>query len=302
MQQIRDYVDVMFKSLPQTQEVLSIKANILDSMETKYEQYRQEGMDEATAIGRVIGEFGSIDDLKEALNLEEPAVDAFDSRTVETYLNYIPKFATAVAGGVSTIIAGTALFPLFEYLHLEIIGYVVFLTAVIIGVSLFIVYGLRLASIEIIGSELTPQDRDRVNAFKEPYKKKMIIAIPSGIALILLGVLIAVVMEELGIKDDISGVALLLFVALGVFFLISVPIKAEMPSRFLNPENHGDTMHTTAQEKKFGKITGALMGLTAMVYVGIGIVNRDFFAIGWIMFPIVALLMTLLEAIFTKAE
>ncbi len=302
MQQIRDYVDVMFKSLPQTHEVLGIKANILDSMETKYEQYRQEGMEEATAIGKVIGEFGSIDDLKEALNLEEPSLDAFDSTTVDTYLKFIPKFATAIAGGVSTIIVGTALFPLFEYLQLEIIGYVVFLTAVIIGVSLFIVYGLRLGNIEITGSELTPHDRERVNAFKKPYKKQMIAAIPSGIAIILLGVLSTIVMEELGINDNLSGVGMLMFVAIGVFFLISVPIKAEMPSRFLNPENHGDTMHTTAQEKKFGKITGALMGLTAMVYVGIGLMNHDFFAIGWIMFPVVALLMTLIEAIFTKAE
>ncbi|WZU01109.1 hypothetical protein MGH68_16800 [Erysipelothrix sp. D19-032] len=56
----------------------------------------EEGMEEATAIGKVIGEFGSIDDLKEALNLEEPSLDAFDSTTVDTYLKFIPKFATAI--------------------------------------------------------------------------------------------------------------------------------------------------------------------------------------------------------------
>ncbi|MDE8334646.1 hypothetical protein PT229_04880 [Erysipelothrix rhusiopathiae] len=43
MNQILDYIEVMFKSLPQTDEVEKLKMNMTDSMELKFNQYIEEG-------------------------------------------------------------------------------------------------------------------------------------------------------------------------------------------------------------------------------------------------------------------
>ena len=43
MKEIKEYVEVMFSSLPQTEEILTAKEEILASMNFKYDAYLEEG-------------------------------------------------------------------------------------------------------------------------------------------------------------------------------------------------------------------------------------------------------------------
>ncbi len=70
MEAIREYLNNLFISLPETPEVLRAKAELLEMMEDKYEELIQEGKTEKEAIGTVISEFGNLEELAEELGID----------------------------------------------------------------------------------------------------------------------------------------------------------------------------------------------------------------------------------------
>lgn len=70
MEAIREYLNNLFMSLPETPEVLRAKAEFLEMMEDKYEELIQEGKTEKEAIGTVISEFGNLEELAEELGID----------------------------------------------------------------------------------------------------------------------------------------------------------------------------------------------------------------------------------------
>ena len=71
MEAIRKYLETMFMSLPDTEETRRAKAELLSMTEDKYNELLDGGMSENEAVGKIITEFGNIDDLKESLGLLE---------------------------------------------------------------------------------------------------------------------------------------------------------------------------------------------------------------------------------------
>lgn len=71
MNQIKNYVEAMFSSLPKTKEVVEMKVNIIENMEEKFKELLNEGKNENEAIGIVISQFGNIDELKKELGIDD---------------------------------------------------------------------------------------------------------------------------------------------------------------------------------------------------------------------------------------
>ena len=63
METIKNYLESMFRNLPNTSEVLKAKAELLQMMEDKYTELRREGKSENEAVATVISEFGNLDEL-----------------------------------------------------------------------------------------------------------------------------------------------------------------------------------------------------------------------------------------------
>lgn len=70
METIREYLNNLFMSLPETSEVLRAKAELMGMMEDKYEELIREGKTEKEAVGIVISEFGNLEELAEELGLK----------------------------------------------------------------------------------------------------------------------------------------------------------------------------------------------------------------------------------------
>lgn len=70
MEAIREYLNNMFMSLPETPSVLRAKAELMEMMEDKYEELISEGKSEKEAVGIVISEFGNLEELAEELGIE----------------------------------------------------------------------------------------------------------------------------------------------------------------------------------------------------------------------------------------
>lgn len=64
------YIENMFAALPQTDEVLRAKRELLAMMEDKYNELKAEGRNENEAVGKVIAEFGNVDEVLDSLHIE----------------------------------------------------------------------------------------------------------------------------------------------------------------------------------------------------------------------------------------
>lgn len=71
MEAIREYLNNLFMSLPETPAVLRAKAELLEMMEDKYEELIREGKSEKEAVGIVLSEFGNFEELAEELGIDE---------------------------------------------------------------------------------------------------------------------------------------------------------------------------------------------------------------------------------------
>jgi len=69
METISNYLDTMFKTLPQTAEILRLKEELLLNMEEKYQELKMQGCTENEAVGKVISEFGNIDELLKEMDM-----------------------------------------------------------------------------------------------------------------------------------------------------------------------------------------------------------------------------------------
>ncbi|MBR5969887.1 MAG: DUF4097 family beta strand repeat protein [Lachnospiraceae bacterium] len=70
METLKVYLDNMFMNLPQEPKVLRAKDELLAMMTEKYEELRAEGKNDHEALGMVIMEFGSMEELADALGVE----------------------------------------------------------------------------------------------------------------------------------------------------------------------------------------------------------------------------------------
>lgn len=125
MNQIRVYVDNVFAAIPDSPEAREMKRNILESMEDAYQELREQGKSENEALGQVISQFGSVEEIREALGLEQampeteyaPAADfsaALSPDLLEEYMLFRQRYSLMIALGVALCVLGVAAFMFME--------------------------------------------------------------------------------------------------------------------------------------------------------------------------------------------
>ena len=72
---LRTYLDNIFASLPKTEQAARMKEEMYCSMVDKYNGLVESGESEDAAFGRIVGEFGSIEDIRGVLQ-PEPVISA----------------------------------------------------------------------------------------------------------------------------------------------------------------------------------------------------------------------------------
>ena len=91
MDTIKTYLDNMFLNLPKTDEINTLKNDLLNNMEDKYNELKTQGKTENEAIGIVISEFGNIDELinEMGIKIDEPDENSriLSMEEVRDYLN-----------------------------------------------------------------------------------------------------------------------------------------------------------------------------------------------------------------------
>lgn len=150
MEKLRVFLENMFLSLPDTPETREAKAHILEGMADRYEALLAQGKNENEALGLVIGEFGSVEELRQELGLgaesaplPSPAPVPFPQ---EEYDRFRRLFPLAMAGGVVlcilAVVASIVLSQL-SWARAWNLHHIGMFSLIAVAVGIFVYFGVR---------------------------------------------------------------------------------------------------------------------------------------------------------------
>ncbi|MDD3921306.1 MAG: permease prefix domain 1-containing protein [Eubacteriales bacterium] len=77
METLKNYIETMFTTLPNTEQARKLKEEMLANMEERYQDLMAEGKTEAEAVGIIISSFGTVEELRATLAGEKKKKSGF---------------------------------------------------------------------------------------------------------------------------------------------------------------------------------------------------------------------------------
>lgn len=293
MNAIKNYLDNMFRNLPNTEEVRRAKAELLQMMEDKYEELIGEGKTENEAVGIVISEFGNLDELAESLGISEAVTENPDEAKpmlsmdrVKEYLEMNNQHSILVPLGIALCIFSVAfniIADVIKFINLEALGVSAMFLAIGAAVGLFIFAGLKkkqFAEVKRKECSLSIEGAEYVRGERRSFKTSYGLMSSIGICLCILSIVNPIIFGSIPyISSDIGAVLFFLFIALGVFLITSANIKMNGYDRILELNESGKMSEefVPKSDRKVNKAPIIICAVAAVVIAvsvcGIGIVS-----------------------------
>lgn len=249
METIKTYLENMFMNLPKNREVLHAKEELLNMMEDKYLELKNEGRTENEAVGIVISEFGNLNEVAEELGLSQTMKDASEApeRRVITsdlardFISNRIRASYKVGIGVALAIWSPLLLILLSNSENQVVfgirnggtalGMVVLLSMVAMAVGLFIMSGVETGRYDLEKSGdfvLDHQAQSYVKIEEERYRMVKMTKITIGVVLCILSAVPLLVLGILEIGDNIMNIGvvlLLIIISIAVYLFITAGMK-----------------------------------------------------------------------------
>lgn len=329
METIKNYLESMFASLPNTPEVIKAKCELGQMMEDKYTELINEGKNKNEAVGQVISEFGNLDELGDALGISHILHDqgeAINTRQVTEdearafvqesaicgLIRGIGVFLSIIsASGV--ILASAASDSDDIYM---VIGLVFLFCSVAACVALCTYSNLRMDKWRFLKYEPCSIDYSTAGMVNDARNRLHgTIILQRTIAVLLLCVCYVplIVLSMIGdgaIYSLVGVVILLLLVGFGVLILISAGARDEGYVRLLrlNSRQRMEGHYSKGQDEVYyenptlKKVMSVYWPIVTCIYLVISFLTFSW-AISWIIWPIAAIVSTIINNIFgTKRE
>ncbi len=149
MSRVEVYVNNLFAAIPDSQEAREMKRNIIDSMEDNYQALRDAGKNDNEAFGEVISQFGTVDEIREALGVQTNTMQEGGTpvppEMLEDYLVFRKKFALLLPAGIVLCVLGLVMMLLLEPLLGDLSSAFLFLFAAL-GTGLIVYICLEQSS------------------------------------------------------------------------------------------------------------------------------------------------------------
>lgn len=255
MNAIKNYLDNMFRNLPNIPEVRKAKAELLSMMEDKFEELIADGKSENEAVGIVISEFGNLDEVAETVGLSQeikdaagPAKPMLSIDRVKEYLTMVSSRSIMIPLGVALCISSITSFIMSEIIGenriSDAIGAVGFFLMIAAAVVLFITAANKNSEFkEITNGEvsLSVEAADYVRNERNRYKPTYGITMGTGIALCIVCIIFPIILSTIPfIKDDFGAILFFFSVAAGVFFIVNSNIRINGYDRLLKLNAAGE--------------------------------------------------------------
>lgn len=259
MDTIKNYLDSLFVNVEPTEETIQLKNDLLAHMEDRYHELLEEGKNEHEAIGAVISEFGSIDELLEEIDLkkaegenEEPFVEeayqaayADDSReTMELsdFHNYVrerKKAAVMIGTGVFAVLMSVFSEIFFNGpVYISGVGNALFFLFVAIAVGLFIYGGMTFsrAKRQLNDLFITREVRQAAQGEQEGFARSFTFCIILGVMACILSVAPAALTYSSTYSSSVGEALMFPIIGCGVFLFIYGGVVKATFSQFLSKD------------------------------------------------------------------
>lgn len=237
--------------------------------------------------------------------------EKYGSEVPIEYDKHMNRFALCMAMGVGIILFGLAsMFMLFAFTNLEALCVSVFLLFVAGAVALFITSGIKHSYFKKNNPKIAPYPKDVI----DKYNKTFPIFISLAVSIILAGVsmIILCLHDEnyypsafANVEKWDSFVMSLFFILLSVsvfVFVYSGILKSKYEVEKYNNEAYEEAREKTEDEKQEEKVKGLIssiiMGVATMTFLILGF-TLHLWHPAWIVFPIGAILASLVNSIFS---
>jgi len=325
MEAIRTYIDNVFKAFPPGERLNVLKRDMLAGMEEKYHALKGEGKSENEAVGSVIADFGSMDEIAAELGIQpgsaEPAVPengiSLSNEEARDYINQTRKSSLWIGLGVWLILAGVAAMVLIgklisDYDGALIIGPIVIagpqemtaslglgifvlFFAIAAAVALFVIHGMRLSRFEKY--ETTPilldhSTRSEFEDERKNFQSKFAVLLTAGIAVILLAVGGLVLLGTLSGFENGSVAAFLFAIGFAVFLIVHAGMQYGAYDVLLGVGDYENKMGSVEYEKYerlIGTVAAVFWPLVTAVYLAWSFIGNSW-NISWIVWPIAGVL------------
>ena len=277
MNAIRDYLDNMYRNLPNTNAGRRAKYELDQMMEDKYEELIAEGKTENEAVGIVISEFGNLDELADSLGISEAVTEnpvedkpMLSMDRVKEYLSMNNTRAILTSLGIALCILSVVSPILAEILPdaLDVIGAGGMFGIIAIAVGLFIFSGIKNkeCSLSIEGAEYVRNER---RGFKNSYG----LMSSFGIGLCILSFLNPILLDRIPFIDSNVGAAMMfVFVALGVFLITSANTRMNGYDRLL-ALNESGKMSEEFVPKSDRKVNKAPIIICSIIAIAVVVIS-----------------------------
>lgn len=305
MNAIQQHIDIMFKDLPETNEIKRIKNDIYLNAMDRYDELRAQGKSDSEALGTIIIEIGERDVLLEEFGYDKDQdLHQYSVSTLEDVRNYLAVYkneSTKIASGVLLILLGAGATPTLDTFNLARIGVILLILSVAIAVGLFIMSGFRLDELENRMADedvlfyLADDDYWTVESSYRDFQERERYRVPVGVMLCILAVIPIIMLQFFGNEILVQryGVFLMLFmVGLGIFNFIKYGMGTSAYQKVLNIGEY------SVEEKQFQKriepIAGIYWLIVTLIYFVWSFVMMAWH-VSWIIWPIAGVLWSIVS-------
>lgn len=285
MNAIKNYLDNMFRNLPNTEEVRRAKSELLQMMEDKYEELISEGKSENEAVGIVISEFGNLDELAESLGITEAVTENPDESKpmlsldrVKEYLAMINKRSILLPLAIALCIISVITNVIADFLpiHVNIIGVGGMFGVIAVAVGLFIYTGIenkKFAEIKNKECSLSIETAEYVRNERKSYKSTYKVLASLGIALCIVSIINPMILNSFPfLNSNLGTILFFFFVAFGVFLITSANTKMDGYDRLLEL-NEAGKMSETFVPKEDRKVNKAPIIIASIAVLVIAVIT-----------------------------
>lgn len=328
MEIILNYLESMFSGLPDTDEVRRVKGEMASMMEEKYLALKYEGKSENEAIGTVIAEFGSVDELISELGIDSrngqsgntqpkslyqvPEQKAAGRKTTkeecQNYLASMARLSQGIGAGVMLILV-SLIFPvmgeeIFGDEKGSALGVVLMFVLIAAAVVLFIINGVAMSRFDYLKKENLLLDADTIRMLENKQQEEQPqfgVKIAVGVVLCILSVVPAILNEGwLHLAEGIPTCILFVMVGLGVYLFITAGVPYGCYNVLLQRSEYSPRMKKSAQkgEDFSNRIGGVYWPCIVLIYLVYSLLTHDW-GRSWIIWPAAALLFVVIIAIYS---
>lgn len=282
MKVIKTYLDNAFAGFAQTEQVRTLKEEMLASMEEKYHALVEEGKSEHEAAYSVIADFGSMDEIAAELGLDakgEEEDSIFLTREeAKAYIWQMKKSGIFIGLGVWLILCGVAAFFLS--------GLFALFAAIAIAMPLLIVNGLKLEQFEAYEKKVIRLDATtklEMEQRRAKFMKRFAIQISCGVVIMIFAV--GLFLWDGRTFANNAGLELMLvMIGFGVFLIIPTGMLFSVYDVLLNVGDYANKGKYSRSGRLIGTIAAIYWPIVAASYLLWSFLSGDWH-ITWIVWP-----------------